>query len=269
MFGVPAPLAVDAPSAVATCDPIRYDANRYWSPTDRLWGHSWSGELYGGREDCARRAMDLAVLNAGDTDELINQSAGAMAPFWLGVSWSDGWKAIDDCAPELSWASGQPATEALGQCVVMTIDGMATRPCAHTPMETTEHIQSLCETPRPDARCRALEAERTYVLAQVSVPHDLARAACERMNLRLVEINTTEELAAVQGVATTAFWLGASYSGAQWTAPSQCPQVFPWATEPTIVEGTPTCATADAAGAYTVSCDTLAAAVCEGVPGES
>ena len=250
----------------ATCAPLAYDQARYWSPDNRLWGLSWSGPN-GAREACAQRAMDLAVLNASDSDELLNQAAGAPTPFWFGVSWVDDWTALDGCPPHLGWAPGEPSMSAVGQCVVMTSTGMATRSCAHVPMESGEHIQALCETPRPDARCRELEAGRRYALGSPApVTHAAAVAACAGLGLRLVELNSSAELVSLReelGPIAATFWLGATYTGERWTSTTSCPQVFPWqVSEPDLGSG-PTCAVVDPQGARTAPCADLAPAICE------
>lgn len=256
-------------AAVATsCSPIPYDRNRYWSPQGRLWGLSWSGQTFGAREACAARGMDLAVLNADDSDELANQSGAAAVPFWLGVSYGETWTAIDGCMPYLGWAPGEPTVEAPGQCVVQTGTGIGVRSCGHQPTEAGEHIQALCETPRPDARCRALAAQSSYAVASTQLlTRDAARIECERLGMHLVEINASTELAEIrQGVAAgiDAFWIDASYT-TQWISTSNCPQVFEWsALEPNLQQASPGCVIVEPEGMRIVQCEDLAAAVCEG-----
>jgi hypothetical protein len=247
------------------CEPLPYDANRYHFVSGKLWGLGWSGGSLGARESCMPYAMDLIVLDEGDSDELLQQSAGAPTPFWLGVAYTDDWRAIDGCTPHLSWKPGEPATATAGQCVIVEDTGMASWPCNHQPSATPPWIQGLCETPRPSLPCRRAVSE--YQLADArEMSNTAALEACAAIGMGLVEINSTAELddIVIRFPEVREFWIDAKWSGTKWMGTTGCPLVFSWQLdEPMLSEGVPRCASADDTGTRTLGCANSAAAVCE------
>jgi len=241
------------------CTPPTYDPARYRALHDAGQNpFSWSTA----RSRCREVGSDLAVLNAGDPVELGNQAVGAETPFWIGVSFSDAWTGIDGCTPALTWAPGQPSIAAPGQCVLVTDAGMASAPCGSEPS-----IDALCETPRPDETCQALVAHSRYqLLAGAPLTQPLAASACMNAGMHLVEINSSAELDEVRRTVapgTTSFWLGAIYTGTEWTSPTQCPQVFTWAANEPSVNSGDQCAVYNG-GARIASCtNAVASTICE------
>lgn len=255
-----AAIAIDAdPNA---CAALSYDPARY-APVTSAGGHAWTEA----RLECAKHGGDLAVLDRGDGDELVNQSTGAPVPFWLGVSYGDSWAAIDGCTPSLTWAAGEPAHAEPGYCVLVTAQGMATERCTAM-THLGEPIHMLCETPRLDPGCLALDANSEYeLLAGMLVSQPVAEMACAAKGAHLVELNSSAELERIlQDIApgTTVFWLGATYDGGAWIAPTTCPQVFPWKQdEPDLGDAYLRCALHEG-GVKTEFCNSrMAAVICE------
>ena len=98
----------------ATCTPLSFDAGRYRAKVDANGtGYTWPAA----RTACQFDGYDLAVFDEGDSNELTNEALAAQVPFWVGVSYNAGWRAIDDCQPDLGWAPSEPNSSTTGDCV--------------------------------------------------------------------------------------------------------------------------------------------------------
>jgi hypothetical protein len=131
----------------------------------------------------------------------------------------------------------------------------------------TEHIQTLCETPRPSRACREGAARSTYVIgATTEVSQAAAIENCLEQAMHVVELNSTQERDEVRALfpAITSFWLDGQFNGSRWTSTSGCPLVFEWqAGEPDVDASATRCAIQQSFGARTIDCDMLAAVICE------
>jgi hypothetical protein len=248
---------------VAACEPLAYDARRY-SPLVGTGVLTWTNA----RTRCKERGADLAVFDEGDDDELVNQSAGATAPFWVGIAYGGEWSSIDGCPPALGWAPDEPRVTAPAQCVVMTAAGLANESCgAGTHDGITVH--ALCETPRPSAQCieqTKLDNSMYIALTEPPMTRSLAQTQCTTMGMHVLELSSSDELAYITTnfPTYTRYWVAASYVGDAWTSPTGCPQMFPWqVNEPQL--GQRSCAFYDN-GLETGFCDNavdLASVICE------
>ncbi len=251
----------DAPTGVCPAL-LPYDAARYTGLRTTV-GYLWTDA----RTSCARIGMDLAVLDEGDGVELAAQYTGTTTPFWLGVTYGDGWAAIDGCTPTLTWAQGEPAVEEPGYCVIVTEAGMVAERCSSATWQG-QAINALCETPRPSDACRILQANSRYAVgSQVPVNYPGALATCGQLGMHVVEINSSEELVYVRrDIAPTlsTFWLGGRYTGTTWTSPTTCPELFHWQlNQPNTASTFLKCARHDAGGKTDYCSNGAAPAICE------
>jgi hypothetical protein len=220
----------------AACGALPYDANRYLS-YESSGGFTWLTA----RQSCRDAAMDLAALDVDDGPELARQLHGGVPPFWLGASF-DGttWTAIDDCQPFLSWATGEPSHEAVGDCLLQTSTGMASVPCGAAGFDQLA-TSALCETPRPNPQCRKFAEQRSYqALSMGLVPYPVAAQACGDLGQHLVEIDSTDELDYVLANVASGIpmFFVATHGTPTWTSPTGCPSVFVWAAgEPQLNAG--------------------------------
>ena len=216
------------------CDPLPYDPLRYRS-LETAAG-TWSAA----RSSCHGYGMDLAVIDADDRDEIVNELGAATMPFWLGVSFDGAdWSSIDKCSPLLKWSSGDPTDPMIGDCAVQTSGGLINFSCAQT-MIGASVINALCETPRPDPRCRDMMAERDYIVIDGSWTGYDAQAMCAAMGRHVVEINSNAELHDLLGTIAQnlpRFWVAARRVGSDFSSPTGCPEVYAWAGgEPSSLE---------------------------------
>jgi hypothetical protein len=233
LFGLQATkLASDADSTPQVCDPLPFDANRYFKINQVVNGMTWAIA----RQECQSYGFDLAVLDANDPSEIANELDGGTLPFWFGVSY-DGtaWTAIDGCPPELAWAPAEPANESVGECAFQSADGLRVRACTAATDVGNNGLSALCETARPSAQCRAQAVERTYTVIDATrttlVSRDDAAAMCGALGMHIVEIDSTDELnhlLANEAAGLTAFWVGAKRTQSTFTSPTGCPQIFVW-----------------------------------------
>jgi len=241
------------------CAPITpFDPNRYYAtPGVGAWSM--------GRSACQQRGMDLAVIDATDNTEIAMELDAGEDPYWFGVSYgSDGWVAIDGCTPYLPTP---PPNGAAGDCLLLATSPVAF-PCDSNMLAPTGPVlNALCETPRADAQCLALEAHSTYVVAdRTHLSYNDAVIACDALSMHLVEINSTAELEmVVQGVAAgiDAFWVGAQAATTGFSSPTTCPQVFVWGNGQPDFEGGNTSVLYNAGGMALVPSSEGGAAVCE------
>jgi len=254
----------DAATDDGTCAPLPFDPIRYFPGGASIIGHSWDEA----RNDCRLGGYDLAVLDVGDP-ELGHPETTGNVPFWYGISFgTDDWTAIDGCAPELTWAGGQPLPETPGQCVVQTAEGMSAAGCQNQTLASVA-VTGVCEAKRPSAACRAAAGVRNYLpMPGLNVTQSDATVACSNAGMHLVEINSSDELDFVRTqIAATipTFWIGATLFGsgttADWRSPTGCPQVFQWDVFPSGVDN---CARVTPTGMEAVGCVTLAGVICEG-----
>lgn len=264
VFGLDKTKPVTSDGGVDLCDPLPFDTHRYMADSSGAGGFTWAAA----RADCQRYGFDLAVIDANDSAEITNELQTGVAPFWLGVSY-DGtqWSAIDQCTPLLAWASGEPDPSALGQCVAKLDGGMIATDC--TSSTAGPDLNALCETPRPNAQCRAYAAQRDYVALDpaMQVSEISAEQLCAAMGRHVVEIDSTDELDYLRQTYAQSprFWLGATTNFQTWSSPTGCPQVFVWAGgEPDNVNP---CSYQDVTGMHAAPCNmpavTLAPVICE------
>ncbi len=192
----------------ALCTPQPFDAGRYYTPT--YMGLSWVESL----NICHAYGYELAVIDLADTEEIARELNGATLPFWLGISYDgSGWRAIDQCEPELAWATGQPVNEKVGDCVVQTGDGMRNVPCSAT-MLGSGYVSILCETPRASSQCLHKAEQRNYqdIAAAGMVNHTMAQDMCAALNMHILEIDSSSELDFIRMTysSTSRFWVGAT-----------------------------------------------------------
>ena len=239
------------------CAPLPYDPLRY-----QPYNGGMPIAYAAARAACQSRAMDLAVLDEGDPDELAHEQAGALTPFWTGVAHIAGaWTALDGCRPYFTWAPGEPSDERDTDCLRVDADGMASRNCSETQDEHGASIGFLCETPRPSAECQA-HASGALVANHGSFPVAYAQAGtfCPA-GTHVVEIDSSAELGMAMTVAAQGsaipFWVGAQYAADSnaWTSVTGCPAVFAWAAgQPDLTTGL-SCVIADTNGMSMHDCN--------------
>jgi hypothetical protein len=214
------------------CAPLPYDSNRYGSLQTSV-GFTWSSA----RTNCQSLGMDLVVIDEDDDEEIANRIAAGPFPYWIGVSHDgDDWRSIDGCPPVLDWQAAEPSIESVGRCGLKTSAGLTSVACALSMApDNSEPLNAYCETPRPDATCRALAANSTYeVMTDTTFSKNFVEAQqlCAGPGRHVVEINSSAELDQVKRLAPgAAFWLGASRTPPTWSSPTSCPQVFAWAAD--------------------------------------
>lgn len=214
-------------------------------------------------KQCDQLDMKLAVFTT--QDEYAAHRTDAQPAYWTGLILNPDLSVtgFPGCDPLLPWATGEPSNA--GACVGVDANF---RYAAH---DCGENLDALCETPPRNATC-ALEADDhpmdDYAVISKVMTRDDAVTACSMLQMHLISIDSSSELALAKSlIPNAAFWTSSEWNGTAWIpspSPGHCPVVHDWAAGQPTTGANTQCVQHDLGGEFLIDCGNSKQAICEG-----
>jgi len=216
------------------------------------------------------QALDMVSVTFDDEAELSARQSLA-SNYWVGLTRAGNgsdFATADNCPAQLPWGPGQPTDVTSGSCVVIASD------LHYYVANCFGQANSYCKTRPVSAACIARNARRDYTLPVGTTMQQQAqaKATCIAGGAHLVEINSADEVTAVEtfiashGGGAMPYWVAGEYTAPDFSPTTTgCEVVFSWSTnEPKSTDQAHNCVLhTPGVGDGLVHCDVTALVVCE------